>query len=119
MTMPFLQQAVDSLRRSLQSSGGVTVRYAVIGGSEIELTAIPGNTDTQAEFGDGVIRTERSHDFIIAIEDLGHVPQPGDRIVWDGRTYEVMNPTGLDKHYDEVGPYQQMYRIHTKQVYGS
>lgn len=115
----FLQNAIGILRQTVQSAAGVTVNYVRLSNSsETELTAVPGSTQTEADNGDGVIRTDRMHDFIVDVADLGFVPSAGDRIEWDSRTYEVMNPTG-GKHYDEVGPYQQMYRIHTKQVYGS
>jgi hypothetical protein len=112
---PQLKAAIDSLWRAQKSAAGVTVTYTQSGQSK-NLTAVPGRTLTEADFGEGVIRTDRMHDFIVNIDEFGLVPQRGDTISWDGRKYEVLNPTG-GKHFDEIGPYKQLYRIHAKEVY--
>lgn len=117
--VPFLKNSIGILRQSVMAAAAMRVTYTRLSdGTTKELMAVPGSTQTEADAGDGVIRTDKLHDFIIDIYDLGFVPSAGDSIEFESRTYEVMNPTG-GKHYDEIGPFQQMYRIHTKQVYGS
>ena len=49
-------------------------------------------------------------DFAVAANAI----EIGDRIVWDGREYQVLT-FGLDRQYREIGPYKQLYRIHTKE----
>ena len=111
-----LQNAVTALHASLKQAAGVTVEYTQ-SGTVVELTAVPGRTTVESEFGDGTVRSDRTADFVVNITDLGLTPAQGDTIVWDSRTYEVMHPAG-GKVYEEVGPYRQLYRIHTKEVYG-
>ena len=114
-----LQSSIDLLRQTLSSAAGVTIDYTTVSdGSVYSLTAVPGSTATEADFGDGIIRQDRLHDFIVNVRDLGFEPEPGDTIAYDSRLYEVMQANGL-KHFSEVGPYKQMYRIHTRQVSAS
>lgn len=112
---PQVKAAVDSLWRAHKQAAGVTIAYTQDGVTK-SVVAVPGRTLTEADFGEGVIRTDRMHDFIVNIDEFGLTPQRGDTILWDERKYEVLNPTG-GKHYQEVGPYKQMYRIHAKEVY--
>jgi hypothetical protein len=85
------------------------------------LTAVPGRTAVEMETSDGVVRTDKIHDFIVEVAELaGITPRQGDRITWDQRRFEVMSPgsgTG-GKVYEEEGPYKQLYRIHTKEIAG-
>lgn len=114
-----LANAVNVAFNSLAFAGGVCVTYTQGLTIHKNVEALPGRTDTESQFSDGTIRTSRMADFIVPIESLfGLVPMKGDTIVWDDRKYEVMHPAG-GRVYDEMGPYKQLYRIHTKEVYAS
>ena len=112
-----MQNAIDSLRTGLLSSAGVSIAY-VQGATTVNLQAIPGQTKTETDQGDGVVRQYRMADFIVQQSALGLTPARGDTITYDSRRYVVANPSG-GKCYDEVGPYAQMYRIHTKEINAS
>lgn len=107
--------AIDALFAGLAASNGVSVVYTPTGLAAINLTAIPGVTDTEATAADGTVRTMRSHDFVVKISALGRTPERGDAITYDSRKYVVANINGR-RHFDEVGPFKQLYRIHTKQI---
>lgn len=110
---------MDVLWSGLSQAAGVTVTYTHTAlGISYQVTAVPGRTDIEADQGDGVLRTTRLHDFSIMMDDLQVQPEAGDVITWDQRTYEVNNPAS-DRYAVEMGPYQQMWRIHTVEVYGS
>lgn len=115
MTTP-LQNAVNRLHTSLSGVAGVTVIYTQNGQTPFEIEAIPGRTTVEAEFADGAVHTDRTLDFVVKIEDFYLTPAKGDVIDWDERKFEVMHPAG-GKVFEEVGPYKQLYRIHTKEVY--
>jgi hypothetical protein len=117
MTTP-LANAVTALHASLTETAGVTVTYSQGGTNTIIQAAIPGRTSVEAQFADGSVRTEKLFDWIVSQDALpGMKPTKGDVIDWEGRRYEVLHPAG-GKVYEEVGPYQQLFRIHTRQVHG-
>ena len=113
-----LQNAISAALKSVRASAGVVVDYTQGATTVNDCPAIPGSTTTESEFADGVVRTDKSHDFIIEREDLPFTPAKGDRIVWNTRTYDVMHPAN-GRVYEDIGPFRQAWRIHTKEVNGS
>lgn len=112
-----LQNAVLAMHNTLKAAAGVEVVYTQ-GSATFIVTALPGSTLTDSTFADGSVRTDRSHDFVISMDELFVTPTAGDTIDWDSRKYQVSHPAG-GKVFDEVGPYKQLYRIHTKEMNAS
>jgi hypothetical protein len=79
------------------------------------LLATYGRTDVEVTDESGMTITTGVWDFLILAGDLGLVPRPGDQIVTDGRTYEVMR-LGGDGCWRWSDPYRTTYRIHTKEI---
>lgn len=118
MVVTPLASAVAAMHASLTETAGVAVTYRQGGVATIIQGAIPGRTSVEAQFADGSVRTEKLFDWIIPQEALaGAKPAKGDVIDWEDRRFEVLHPAG-GKVYEEVGPYQQLFRIHTRQVHG-
>lgn len=112
-----MQNAVAGLFASLRGAAGVTVEYTqTSSGIEFQITAVPGRTRFESEFVDGSVRSDSAFDFIMSADDMALTPARGDVIVWDDRRFEVMHPAG-GKVFEEIGPYRQLYRVHTKEVY--
>jgi hypothetical protein len=109
-----IESSMADLFTTMLSQGGQTVFYDD-GLVPFQLEAIPGVTQIQYQGSEGDIRTGRLHDFIVWIDDMGgRIPKHGDEITWQDRVYAVSTPAGL-RHYEEIGPYKQVYRIHTRE----
>ena len=116
--MPTPQEAaVDVLWLSQKAAAGVAVTYSR-GATNVSLTAVPGRTITEQDNGDGTVRTMRVVDFVVLKTDLGLTPALADKITWGTRKFAVHMPAGV-RHFETIGPYQTMYRIHTKEINAS
>lgn len=117
MTLPF-ESAVDVLWQALKPAAGVSVVYTQ-NETSIAADAIPGSTPIEVQTIDGMVRTDKTQDFLFQTADLlGLVPQRGDQIVWGSRQFEVIQPAG-SRCYSFSDQYQRMIRVHTKEVYAS
>lgn len=72
---------------------------------------------------EGVLVLAEATDFLVPTGDLllggeAATPAPGDRIVWDGRTFAVAAPGPGMSPYEPADPYGRSWRIHTKCVEG-
>jgi len=74
-----------------------------------------GKTDYEVEDEYGMRVGAAVVDFLILTENLPFEPKAGDRIIADGRTYEVM-PLAGQGPWRWSDPYRQTYRIHTKDI---
>jgi hypothetical protein len=74
-----------------------------------------GQTKLDIDDGSGVRVTAHSTDFLIRAADLPVMPDVGDRVIFNGGEYEVLEltPTGCWCWSD---PYAITRRIHTKQI---
>lgn len=108
--------AVKSLR-DIQS--GVLSRPVVYkrGGTELNVSAVPGRTVFRSsnEYG-AWVRTE-TRDFIVPAGELDLEPETGDVIVFDGEEYEVLAPAG-EPVWRWSDPYRTAKRVHTKHTGG-
>ena len=116
MTLP-LESAVDSLWSALKPAAGVSVTYTQ-DSTTLTVYAVPGSTPIESQTIDGVVRSDKTQDFVFKVSDLlGVTPQRGDVITWDSRTFEVIQPAGA-RCYSFSDQFQRMIRVHTKEVYG-
>jgi hypothetical protein len=96
-------------------------RYTRVGSTVTAASVSVSATIGRSEFeqADGEVLTRfRSVDFLIRPADLvlsgsEITPARGDRIDWNGATYEVMDDSGRPADRDEHG---KLWRVHTKQV---
>ena len=113
--MGMLENAAAWLEKNRDRHLAVPVRYFRKGGGEMTLPAALGRTLFRAEDEYGVtVRTE-SRDFLIAVSELGGEPERGDRIEYNGRSYEVLAPNG-EPCWRWSGTTHATYRIHTKET---
>lgn len=115
--MGMLEQAAVWLENQRAGHLAVPVRYFRKGGGKMTLPAALGRTMFRAEDEYGVtVRTE-SRDFLIAVSELGCEPERGDRVEYNGRSYEVLAPNG-EPCWRWSGTSHATYRIHTKETGG-
>lgn len=116
--MGILEQASEWLEQQRQMNLTVPIVYVRKDGAEKNVNATVGKTLFRSENEYGVtIRTE-SRDFLIAGSDLPDDPVRGDRIVYDGRRYEVLAPNG-EPVWRWCGTYHWTRRVHTKEIGGA
>jgi hypothetical protein len=109
--------------RTAHLSHPVTYRRPSAGSgqaAEVEVAATVGRTVFDIDDGYGAVERFESRDFLISAGELvlagGPVePQPGDRIIDGGKTYEAMAP-GKAPCWRWSDPFRRTLRIHTKQV---
>ena len=111
--MTLLESAINAMWASLATASDASVTYRR-GGISVQLSAIPGRAQTEVDSGDGYVRSVLN-DFIFKSAELGLTPQPGDRIEWQGRHYDVAHMAG-GAHYEHVGGWSVLYRVHTREV---
>lgn len=86
------------------------------GSEKYPLVATYGKTDYEIATAGEMTVGGHVWDFLILATDLGFEPQPGDIIVADEQTHEVM-PIGDDVDgWRWSDPYRQTYRIHTRET---
>ncbi len=107
-------QWLEQMRRAALSSQ-VTYRR---GAQEQALSATFGRTQYEVQDESGLLVAAHVTDFLVAAAEFEPVfgePQPGDQVVADGATYEVLS-LGNQGHWRWSDPYRTTMRIHTKQV---
>lgn len=82
---------------------------------EVTVKATFGKTDVEIADESGLTIQAQVWDFLIAAEELGLEPEPGDVIAANGRKYEVMN-LGGEGCWRWSDPYRMTCRIHTKDI---
>ena len=101
--------------RAISRVGGEDVKYYATASNVVDLVAVPGATTTANVYADGHVASEKSVDFTILGSSIDFTPELGDRLLWDGRWYEVLSPGG-QRHFEFSDHYEQIIRIHTKHV---
>lgn len=109
-----LESAINAMWASLATASDASVTYRR-GGISVQLATIPGKSQSEVDSGDGYVRSVQLNDFIFKSAELGLTPQPGDRIEWQGRHYDVAQTAG-GNHYEFVGGWPVLYRVHTREV---
>ncbi len=108
-----LEQASEWLDSQRREHLSVPIVFVRKDGEVFSLEATLGRTLFRAENEYGVtIRTE-SRDFLIAASDLPNDPERGEKILYNGRRYEVLAPNG-EPVWRWSGASQKTRRIHTK-----
>ena len=114
----------DLLRQGCQWLGAMLKQHASSqvtyrrGETELVVSATFGQPDREVEDQFGVRVGATMADFLIAAADFEPTfgePEPGDRIVADGRVHEVLDLAGQG-HWRWSDPHGVTMRIHTKQV---
>ncbi len=120
--MPDIMQRGSSwLAGKLQTQVSQSVTYthnAQAVGSGLKAT--PGRSMFEQDNGEGGIIRFESQDFIFTADELtlaGNViePENGDRVTWNGNTFEVLGSSGEPSRRYSDG-YRNQVRVHTKQV---
>lgn len=114
-----IKDGVDWFRSKLKAKAGVTITYTR-GPNSVSVTATVGRTEYEREEASGVVLRFESRDFIVEADDLilnsvTVKPQDGDKIVYNGETYEVLSLDGA-RPYEPTDNYETQWRIHTKQI---
>ena len=105
----------------LKACASDEITYTRGGDSLTGLAATIGTTTRDSVSGGGMLVVVESNDFIITAADLilseaVTLPASGDRITWDGDTFEVL-PFGESKqHWRYSDAHRVTIRIHTKKV---
>ncbi len=113
--MGMLEQASEWLEFQRQRNLAVPVVYLRRNGDKIEVKASLGKTLFRAEDQYGTVIRIESKDFLIAGSGLAHDPERGDKIVHEGRQYEVLAPNG-EPVWRWCGTYHWTRRVHTKDM---
>lgn len=116
-----LKRAVDWLKAQRRAYMAISVVYSR-GTTSLAVSATLGIAEYES-FGDvGQTQvTVHEIDFLIDSADLVGTfgePQIGDRIVYSGQTFEVLDLADSG-HYRRSDPYGVTLRLHTKMVKGS
>lgn len=110
---------MDALTRSLLaglSAQSVRITYRR-GGSTVSLKAVVGRTNHETYGPEGELLSSRSTDWVFRTADLRlagspTLPQVGDEIVANGRTY-LVRPVGGDRSYRFPDPFRTLLRVYT------
>ncbi len=113
--MGMLEQAAAWLEANRSAHLTVPVLYRRKGGGEATVKAALGRTPFRAEDQYGVTVWVESRDFLIALSELGALPERGDKIEYNGRMYEVLAPNG-EPCWRWSGTTHTTCRIHTKEI---
>ena len=112
--MDMLEKGLAWLAGKQKKHASQHVRY--YRGSECyPVDATLGTTKLEIDDGSGVRVTAHSTDFLIRAADLPVLPDVGDRVLFHGGEFEVLEltPTGC-WHWSD--PYAITRRIHTKRI---
>lgn len=110
-----MKSLLQAMFRSLSAASvGATYRR---GGASCLLVATSGRSEHDSYGNDGELLTARTSDWIVRTTDLvlsgvETLPQPGDEIDVNGRTYVVL-PAGADRCYRFVDTFRELVRIHS------
>jgi len=89
-----------------------TVEYIPLVGEVYALLVTPGATVYDLTDENGITVRRRTVDFIALTTDLVALPNPGDKIIFNGRAYEV-NVLGHAACCEYCDSYTTALRIHT------
>ena len=115
--MDFLSEAAQWLTEKLEECFSVPVVYISKDGKSFNVTATLGKTLFRTENEYGLTTRIESRDFLIPKSKLPILPQRGDKIIYDGRRYEVLAPNG-ESVWRWSGRTNVLRRIHTKEIGG-
>lgn len=113
--MGMLEQAAAWLESRRAEHLAVPVCYRRRSGEEVMVNAALGRTLFQAEDQYGITVRVESRDFLIALSELGAIPERDDKIEYNGRVYEVLAPNG-EPCWRWSGTTHTTCRIHTKEI---
>lgn len=108
--MGMLENAAKWLDSQRQQHLSLPIVFRCRDGREFEFKATLGRTLFRAENEYGVTIRTTSRDFITS--DLPGDPERGDKIIYDGRIYEILAPNG-EPCWRRSG---NAKRIHTKEI---
>jgi len=117
-----LSNSVRLLASTVKQAGGVDIRY-LRGSSEVELVAVPGQSDIEGMGIDNEAIVAKADDWLIDAMDLWldglkSLPKRGDRILHDGHEYEVVQ-RGESACYRWTDQTKQILRVYTVEIYAS
>jgi len=102
---------------------GIAVTYANEAGTTTgSVTAVQGKTAWESDGSDGgPIIKQDTPDWFIKVAAitalLSREPKAGDKITYDGRVFQIMNPSGGGAPWEWANwPHRSVYRIHSKQI---
>ena len=109
-----MQEAVTTLMGRFKTCASVLITYAQASTTLTGIAATPGRTPYEIIDG-GVVVPYESHDFTIAVADMGGLtPKSGDTITdANGRKYIVSMPGKMNVYESFAGI---AFKIHTKAV---
>lgn len=115
--MNVIADGVAWLRKQQLAHTSDEALYRRPGAVERTVRATAGRSAWDATDADGAVVRIENVDFIVPAEDLETAPEKGDRLVFDGREYEVLSPGGEPPwRWSDVR--RTAMRIHTKLVEG-
>ncbi|MGN0847882.1 MAG: hypothetical protein ACI4RA_10930 [Kiritimatiellia bacterium] len=113
-----IRSAIETLRTVQLGCLSTPVLYRTRDGETKPIQAIVGKTVFHSRGDYGTWTRTETRDFIVKAEALETPPAPGDEIVFDGRTYEVLAPNN-EPVWRWSDPWCTARRIHTKWTGGS
>lgn len=111
-----LSNGMRHLARRRKEIDGESVTY-VRGATSLPITAVPSLTNLPTETIDGQVAVRQTHrDFLIDPANLSTLGDPlkGDRITWDGQTWEVAAIIDGSRCFSPCDGYGHMIRVHTR-----
>ena len=106
--------------RRLKSHASTAVVYER-GAQSVSLSATMGSRRVLSDMNSGVVVETIVRDFILTSADLilgGSVTTPteGDKITYDGETFEVLPPNEVEKSWRYFDNFKKLIRVHTKRI---
>lgn len=114
--MSVFDNATSTMMTVLRRHAGTSASYRR-GATAVSVTVVAGRSDADLVDEDGIATRMTADDWIVSaasITSLGE-PKVKDRIVVDGRTYEVMS-LGTEGPWRFTDQTRTEYRIHTRRV---
>lgn len=117
MSVSLLIRGLRMAARALPGSAGGTIVYAR-GAQTVSVSATYGRSEFQTDTASGVVIEHNDRDFLIEASQLilggvAAIPQRGDVITADEKTYEVLAP-GNAQVYRTCDQFDELFRVHTK-----
>ena len=112
-----LRQGTQWLNEMRTTHCSSIVTYQRAGQPDAQVNATFGKTNYEVADESGLTTGSHVWDFLILADELVNgEPIPGDVIVTDDRRFEVLAMGSDTKGWRWSDPYQQTYRIHTKDI---
>ena len=114
-----LSNSVRLLARTVKQAGGVVIRY-VRGTAEVEIVAVPGQSDIESQGIDNEVIVAKADDWLIEADDLwldgvNVLPKRGDKILYNGHVHEVVR-RGESSCYGWTDQTKQLLRVYTVEI---